>query len=154
MLADAELVQMLAEVDEQRGAITAELAAVEKKAKAAESLRAARDSLAAGLAYGPAHAEWEQDPDAVMPGEVLTHATHPEDIRRAYRKYGARFEVDGQGTLTLRLSLGLGEPGEPLQTGQPSQINGRYATHAPLLYVRTRLSDEEEPQAEVTLSLG
>jgi hypothetical protein len=57
--------------------------------------------------YSPVHAEWYQDPDAVMPGEVLTHAAGPEDRRRAYRRYGARFEVDGEGELTLRLDLNL-----------------------------------------------
>jgi hypothetical protein len=31
----------------------------------------------------------------------------PEDRRRAYRRYGARFEVDGEGELTLRLDLNL-----------------------------------------------
>lgn len=41
------------------------------------------------------------------PGEYLTLAAPQEEIRRAYRRYGARFEVDGEGTLTLRLSLGL-----------------------------------------------
>jgi hypothetical protein len=78
---------------------------VEERASAAQRMRAARDSLAAS--YSPVHAEWYEDPDAIMPGEVLTHATSPEDIRRAYRRYGARFEVDGEGTLTLRLSLDL-----------------------------------------------
>jgi hypothetical protein len=48
-----------------------------------------------------------QLPDAVMPGEVLTHAAGPEDRRRAYRRYGARFEVDGEKELTLRLDLNL-----------------------------------------------
>ena len=110
---------MLAEVGEQRGAITAELAAVDERAKAAQRMRAARDSLAAS--YSPVHAEWEQDPNAVMPGEVLTHATHPEDIRRTYRRYGARFEVDGQGTPTLRLNLGLGNPEEPYHIGHSSR---------------------------------
>jgi hypothetical protein len=42
-----------------------------------------------------------------MPGEVLTHAAGPEDRRRAYRLYGARFEVDGEKELTLRLDLNL-----------------------------------------------
>jgi hypothetical protein len=104
-ISDAELDAMLAEVDEQRKAITAELAAVEESASAAQRMRSARDSLAAS--YNPVHAEWYEDPDAVMPGEVLTHAASPEEIRCAYKRYGARFEVDGEGTLTLRLSLDL-----------------------------------------------
>jgi hypothetical protein len=57
--------------------------------------------------YDPVHAEWYEDPDAVMPSEVLHLATSPEGRRRAYRRYGARFEVDKEGTLTLQLSLGL-----------------------------------------------
>jgi site-specific DNA recombinase len=105
VLPDDDLDAMLAEVDEQRKAITAELAAVEESASAAHRMRAARNSLAAS--YNPVHAEWYEDPDAVQPWEVLTHAAGPEDIRRAYRRYGARFEVDGEGTLTLRLSLDL-----------------------------------------------
>jgi hypothetical protein len=104
-ISDAELDAMLAEVDEQRKAITAELAAVEARTSAAQRMREARNSLAAS--YNPVHAEWYEDPDAVQPWEVLTHAAGPEDIRRAYRRYGARFEVDGEGTLTLQLSLSL-----------------------------------------------
>jgi hypothetical protein len=105
VLPDADLDAMLAEVDEQREAIDAELAAVEKRAATAQRLWAARSSLAAS--YSPLHAEWYEDPDAIQPGEWLTLGAGPEEIRRAYRRYGARFEVDGEGTLTLRLSLGL-----------------------------------------------
>jgi recombinase-like zinc beta ribbon protein/resolvase-like protein/recombinase len=105
VLPDADLDAMLAEVDEQREAIDAELAALEERAAAAQRLWAARGSLAAS--YNPVHAEWYEDPDAIQPGEWLTLGAGPEEIRRAYRRYGARFEVDGEGTLTLRLSLGL-----------------------------------------------
>jgi len=104
-ISDAELDAMLAEVDEQRKAITAELAAVEARASAAQRMRAARDSLAAS--YNPFHAEWYEDPDAVHPREYLTLVARQEEIRCAYRRYGARFEVEGEGTLTQRLSLGL-----------------------------------------------
>lgn len=55
--------------------------------------------------YNPVHGEWYEDPDAVMPWEVLAHAAGTEDRRRAYRRYGARFEVDGEGSLTLKLGL-------------------------------------------------
>ena len=58
--------------------------------------------------YSLVHAEWYEDPDAVQPHEWLTVAASPEEIRRAYRRYGARFEVDREGTLTLRLELALG----------------------------------------------
>jgi hypothetical protein len=57
--------------------------------------------------YDPVHAEWYEDPDATPPSEVLTFATSSEGIRSSYRKYGARFEVDKEGSLTLQLSLGL-----------------------------------------------
>ena len=112
VLPDGDLDAMLAGVGEQRETITAELAAVEERASAAQRMRAARDSLAAS--YNPVHAEWEQDPDAVMPDEVLTLATSPEEVRRAYQRYGAKFTVDSEGTLTLWLSLNL--DGEPLHT--------------------------------------
>ena len=105
VLPDDDLDAMLAEVDGQREAITAELADVEERASVAQRMRVARDSLAAS--YNPVHAEWFEDPYAIQPGEVLTFAARPEEIRRAYRRYGARFEVDSGGTLTLRLSLGL-----------------------------------------------
>jgi hypothetical protein len=38
---------------------------------------------------------------------VLTHAAGPDDRRRAHRRYGARFEVDGEGELALKLDLKL-----------------------------------------------
>jgi hypothetical protein len=66
----------------------------------------ARDSLAK---YDRVHAGWEEDPDAVFPNQCLTAAARPEEIRRAYRRYGARFEVDAAGELTLRLALALEE---------------------------------------------
>jgi len=67
---------------------------------------AARGSISS---YTPVHAEWYEEPEAVIPGEVLTHAAGPEDRRRAYRRYGAPFEVDGEGELTLKLDLNLDE---------------------------------------------
>ena len=81
VLPDDDLDAMLAEVDEQREAITAELADVEERASVAQRMRVARDSLAAS--YNPVHAEWFEDPDAIQPGEVLTFAARPEEIRRA-----------------------------------------------------------------------
>jgi hypothetical protein len=48
-----------------------------------------------------------EDPDAVHLSEVFTHATSSEEIRRAYRRYGARFEVDNEGELTLKLDRAL-----------------------------------------------
>ena len=38
---------------------------------------------------------------------MLTHAAGLEDRRRAYRRYGARFEVGGEEELTLKLDLNL-----------------------------------------------
>jgi hypothetical protein len=85
---------------------------VEERAAAIEQMRAVRDSLSGSLAasYNPVHAKWEEDPDAILPSEYLTAAASQEEIRRAYRKYGARFEVDREGVLTLRLTLAAGVP--------------------------------------------
>jgi hypothetical protein len=99
-----ELRERLAEIEEEKVRLTAELRAVEDESAASRRIEAARESISS---YSPVHAEWYEDPDAVMPGEVLTHAAGPEDRRRAYRRYGARFEVDGEGELTLRLDLNL-----------------------------------------------
>ena len=63
------------------------------------------------MVYDPVHAEWYEDPDAVPPWEYLTHSQSGatiEEIRNAYRRLGARFEVDAEGKLTLRLELDLG----------------------------------------------
>ncbi len=43
-----------------------------------------------------------------MPWEYLTQGVTAEEIRNAYRRLGARFEVDAEGELTLRLNLDLG----------------------------------------------
>ena len=99
-----ELRERLAEIEEEKARLTAELGVAEDEAAAARRIEAARESLSS---YSPLHAEWYEDPEAVMPGEVLTHAAGPEDRRSAYRRYGARFEVDGEGDLTLRLDLNL-----------------------------------------------
>ena len=53
------------------------------------------------------HAEWYEDPDAVQPDEYLTFAATPEEVHRTFNRYGARFEVDRHGQLTLRLELDL-----------------------------------------------
>jgi hypothetical protein len=107
VISDRELDEMLAEVDEEREAVAAELGATKDRVAEAEAerLRATRDSLAA---HDPVHAEWYEDPDAVMPWEYLTQGAKAEEIRNAYRRLGARFEVDAQGELTLRLELDLG----------------------------------------------
>ena len=102
---DRELDEALADVDDQREAVEVELRASEDRAAEAERLRAARDSLAA---HDPVHSTWYEDPDAVMPWEYLTQGATTEEIRNAYRRLGARFEVDAQGELTLRLELDLG----------------------------------------------
>ena len=38
---------------------------------------------------------------------MASEARHAAWLRRAYRRYGARFEVDGEGELTLKLDLNL-----------------------------------------------
>jgi DNA repair exonuclease SbcCD ATPase subunit len=102
-----ELRAHLAEIEEEKGRLTVELRTVEDEAAAARRIEAARDSLSGASGYNPVHAEWYEDPDATQPDEVLTLATSPEDIRRTYRRYGARFEVDNEGELTLKLDLAL-----------------------------------------------
>jgi hypothetical protein len=57
-------------------------------------------------------AEWYEAPDKVQPYEYLSAVASEDEIRRAYRRFGARFQVDANGTLTLRWKLSLGE--EPL----------------------------------------
>ena len=106
VVSDEELDAMLAEVDRQREDVAAELRSSEDRAAEAERLRAARDSL---VSYDPVHTEWYEDPDAVQPSEYLTHAASTEKIRNSYKRLGARFEVDAEGELTLRLELELGE---------------------------------------------
>jgi hypothetical protein len=77
---------------------------MEDEAAATRRIEVARESISS---YTPVHAEWYEDPEAVTPWEVLTHAAGPEDRRRAYRRYGARYEVGGEGELTLKLDLNL-----------------------------------------------
>jgi hypothetical protein len=63
--------------------------------------------------YNPVHAEWYEDPDAVHPGQYLSPAAAPEEIRLAYLKTGAHFSVfsvDQHGRLILEL--------DPLQSGR------------------------------------
>ncbi|CAA9430877.1 hypothetical protein AVDCRST_MAG82-2100 [uncultured Rubrobacteraceae bacterium] len=112
VLPDSDLDAMLAELDEQREAVAAEFRASEDRAAEAERLRTARDTLMAS--YDPVHAEWYEDPDAVTPDIYLSISAKPEEVRRAYRRYGTRFELSADGTLTLRLKLDLST--EPLHS--------------------------------------
>jgi hypothetical protein len=50
---------------------------------------------------------WYEDPDAVQPGQLLTLASSPEQVRAAYARFGACFTVDAAGELTMRLELPL-----------------------------------------------
>ena len=81
-------------------------------------LRASEDATARArqieaVRYSLVHAGWFEDPDAVQPGEWLTLAASEEQVHRAYRRLGARFEVDQEGEPTMRLSLDFS--GEALQ---------------------------------------
>ena len=98
-ISDAELDDLLSELDEKRQRIASELQAAE------ETLAMRRTP-----SYSPVHAEWYEDPEAIQPGDVLTHASSPDQIRAAYRRYGVRFEVDAEGTLTMRMELPLSGP--------------------------------------------
>jgi hypothetical protein len=100
-VSDAELDDMLSEVDGKRQRIASELRAAEKTL-----------AMRRTPSYSPVHAEWDEDPEAIHPGELLTFASLPEKIRAAYRRYGVRFEVGAEGTLTMRMELSLG--GSPL----------------------------------------
>jgi len=115
-LTDDDLDAMLDEVDEQREAVAAELRVAEDATAAADRLRAARDSLVGASGYNPVHSEWAEDPDSTQPGEFLTLGAKPEEIRAAYRRYGARFEVDCGGEIVLKLELQLDGPGSPLHS--------------------------------------
>lgn len=107
-----ELRERLAELDEEREQIAAELRATEDATAEARRIEETRAALGAA-GYDPVHAEWYEDPDAVQPGEYLSLAARPEEIRTAYRRYGVRFEVSENGRLTMWLSLDLDQP--PLQ---------------------------------------
>ena len=108
----------------------AELEVAEDEAAALCRIEAARESLSAA-SYSPLHARWQEDPDAITPREVLTHATYPEEIRRTYRRYGARFEVDAKGALTLRLELGLEGGGMHLTSSPSYSASGRGRSRLP-----------------------
>ena len=54
-------------------------------------------------------------PEYVSRDEVMSSASSPEGISRAYRRFGARFAVDSEGVLSLRLDLNLEEVGKSLQ---------------------------------------
>jgi hypothetical protein len=99
-ISDAELDDLLAEVDG-------------KRQRVASDLRAAEAALARKPAYPPLiHGEWETDPDAILPSEWLTAAASVEQTRAAYRRYNVRFVVGADGTLSMRMELPLGGPGD------------------------------------------
>ena len=106
VLRDGELDDLLGEIDAQREQVTAELHATEDATAGAERMREARACFLS--------AEWYEDPDAIQPHEWPTLGASPEQLRRAYKRFGARFEVDADGVLTLHLNLAL--DGGPLLT--------------------------------------
>ena len=110
----SELRERLAGLDEEKEQITATLAEIEEATTTCR-LEAARDSLASASWYNPVHAEWVEDPDTTHPGEWLPLAARPEEVRRAYNRFGARFTVDVEVELTLSLSLDLEEVEKSLQ---------------------------------------
>jgi hypothetical protein len=55
-------------------------------------------------------------PEYISLDKVLSSASSPKEISRAYRTFDARFAVDAEGALSLRLSLDLKEEvGKSLQ---------------------------------------
>lgn len=99
VLSDGELDHMLADVDDQSEGISQEMRAAQDEAEAAKRIEVARHSLLS--------ADWAEDPDAVQPGEYLTLAASPEEVRAAYTRLGAKFTVDAKGELRLRLEMPL-----------------------------------------------
>ncbi len=99
MLSDDDLADFLGEINAQREQIDAELRDTEDAASARSWMEALRSRLLS--------AEWFEDPDAIQPHEWRTLGASPEQLRRAYMRYGVRFEVDPAGVLTLRLNLHL-----------------------------------------------
>jgi hypothetical protein len=138
VLSDAELDQMLGEVEEQRAGIAEELRVAEDEAEAARRIESARYSLV--------HAEWYEDPDAVQPGQLLTLASSPEQIRAAYARFGARFTVDAAGDLSMRLELPL--EGGALHLTTTCSRNIRMQRTATIHFSATL---GEEPEIEVAL---
>ena len=106
VLPDGDLDAMLSEIEEQRQSITAQLRDTEDAETVAQRMQATR--------YALVHGEWYEDPDAVHPSEYLSLAASEEEIRRAYRRFGARFEIGMDQELKLRLNLSLA--GESLHT--------------------------------------
>ena len=43
---------------------------------------------------------WYEEPESLGPSQWLTLGASVEEVRAAYRRYGARFEVDAAGELT------------------------------------------------------
>ncbi len=101
LISDDDLGVMLSEVEEKIGAVKAEIRNAQDATETGVRIEAARHSLIS--------ADWAEDPDALQPGEWLTLGATPEQIRRAYQRFGARFELDQDGLLTLTLELDLKE---------------------------------------------
>lgn len=99
VLTDAELDTMLSEIDEQRGEITNQLRVAEDAAASKNWIQRQRMRLLSS--------HWYEAPEKVQPGEYLSTTASQEEIRRAYVRFGARFEVDRDGELTLRLEIPL-----------------------------------------------
>ncbi|MDQ3567897.1 MAG: hypothetical protein M3397_07440, partial [Actinomycetota bacterium] len=98
VLADAELDEELARVDEEREGLQAELRACESESRESDELASMRASLATYR---------NQFEDTQVPGEIMLFAEGPAEIRATYRRAGARFTVDQSGNLELSLTLDL-----------------------------------------------
>jgi len=99
VLADAELDEELARVDEEREGLQAELRACESESRESDELASMRASLQAFR---------DQFQDIQVPGEnVMLFAGGPADVRSTYLRAGARFSVDRDGKLELSLQIDL-----------------------------------------------
>jgi hypothetical protein len=97
VLSDGELDHMLGEVEDQRAGIAEELRVVEDEEQAARRIESARYSLV--------HAQWYEDPDAVQPGQLLTLASSPEQVRAAYARCVALLGLVHRLRVPCRLHL-------------------------------------------------
>ncbi len=100
-----ELKDRLADLDEEKAAISGELRAAEDEAEAARRIGTARDYLLSATLLSPT---WFEEPESVGPDRWPTWGASPEELRAAYARLGCRFEVDQGGELTLKLELDLG----------------------------------------------
>ena len=63
---------------------------------------------------------WYEEPESLQSGEYLTLGASPEEIHKVYKRFGALFAADAEGTLALKLELDLGEVTKSLKEERTS----------------------------------